>query len=60
VPRATWLGAASLIPFAWAGGLIGRRVGDRLGVDAATVLALIVLIATGLYTVAAAARAVLS
>jgi hypothetical protein len=60
VPRATWLGAASLIPFAWAGGLIGRRVGDRLGVEAATVLALIVLIATGLYTVAAAARAVLS
>ena len=60
VPRATWLGAASLIPFAWAGGLIGRRVGDRLGVDAATVLALIVLMVTGLYTVAAAARAVLS
>jgi uncharacterized membrane protein YfcA len=60
VPGATWLVAASLIPFAWAGGLIGRRVGDRLGVDAATVLALIVLIATGLYTVAAAARLALS
>jgi uncharacterized membrane protein YfcA len=60
VPRATWLGAASLIPFAWAGGLIGRRVGDRLGVEAATVLALIVLIATGLYTIAAAARVALS
>jgi uncharacterized protein len=60
VPRATWLGAASLIPFAWAGGLIGRRIGDRLGVEAATVLALIVLIATGLYTVAAAARVALS
>jgi uncharacterized membrane protein YfcA len=60
VPGATWLAAASLIPFAWAGGLIGRRVGDRLGVDAATVLALIVLIATGLYTVAAAARLALS
>ena len=39
---------------------VGRRVGDRLGVDAATVLALIVLMVTGLYTVAAAARAVLS
>jgi len=60
VPGATWLGAASLIPFAWAGGLIGRRVGDRLGVEAATVLALIVLIATGLYTVVAAARLALS
>jgi uncharacterized protein len=59
VPGAIWVGAASLIPFAWAGGLIGRRVGDRLGVAAATVLALIVLIATGLYTVVAAARAVL-
>src|SRR5947207_15325456 len=55
VPGATWLGAASLIPFVWAGGLIGRRVGDRLGVEAVTVLALIVLIATGLYTVVAAA-----
>ena len=57
VPRAIWLTAASLVPFAWAGGLIGRRVGDRLGVEAATVLALVVLTATGLYTVAAAARA---
>jgi uncharacterized membrane protein YfcA len=60
VPGATWLTAASLVPFVWVGGLIGRRVGDRLGVEAATVLALIVLIATGLYTVAAAARAALS
>jgi len=60
VPRATWLAAASLVPFAWAGGLIGRRVGDRLGVEAATVLALIVLIATGLYTVAAALHVALS
>ena len=60
VPGATWLAAASLMPFAWAGGLIGRRVGDRLGVEAATVLALVVLTATGLYTVAAALRLALS
>ena len=60
VPGATWLAAASLIPFAWAGGMIGRRVGDRLGVATATALALVVLIATGLYTVAAVARLGLS
>jgi uncharacterized protein len=60
VPSATWLNAASLIPFAWAGGIIGRRVGDRLGVATATALALVVLIATGLYTVAAVARLGLS
>jgi hypothetical protein len=60
VTRATWLAAASLIPFAWIGGLIGRRVGDQLGVEGATVLALIVLMATGLYTVAAALHVALS
>jgi len=60
VPRATWLTAASLVPFAWAGGLIGRRVGDRLGVETATALALVVLVATGLYTVAVAVRLVVS
>jgi uncharacterized membrane protein YfcA len=60
VPGTTWLAAAGLIPFAWAGGMIGRRVGDRLGVEAATALALVVLIATGLYTVAAVARLALS
>jgi uncharacterized membrane protein YfcA len=60
VPGATWLAAASLIPFAWAGGMIGRRVGDRLSVEAATALAIVVLTATGLYTVAAAVRLALS
>ena len=57
VPRATWLGAASLIPFAWAGGLIGRTVADRLGNEAAAGLAILVLALAGLYTLAAAARA---
>ncbi|HEY4472745.1 MAG TPA: sulfite exporter TauE/SafE family protein [Stellaceae bacterium] len=56
VPGAIWLTAASLVPFTWAGGLIGRRLGDRLGFKAATMLALVVLTATGLYTVAAAIR----
>jgi uncharacterized membrane protein YfcA len=57
VPRATWLGAASLVPFAWAGGLIGRTVADRLGNEAAAGLAILVLAIAGLYTLAAAARA---
>jgi uncharacterized membrane protein YfcA len=57
VPGPIWLTAATLAPFAAIGGIIGRRIGDRLGVEAATVLALVVLVATGLYTVAAAARA---
>jgi uncharacterized membrane protein YfcA len=60
VPGAIWLIAASLVPFVWVGGLIGRRLGDRLGVEAATVLALVVLVGTGLYTVAAAVRLALS
>jgi len=60
VPGSTWLMAGSLAPLAWAGGLIGRRLGDRLGLEAATVLALVVLIATGVYTVAAALRLALS
>ena len=57
VPRATWIGAASLVPFAWAGGLIGRTVADRLGNEAAAGLAILVLAVAGLYTLAAAARA---
>jgi len=60
VPGAIWLIAASLVPFVWVGGLIGRRLGDRLGAEAATVLALVVLVGTGLYTVAAAVRLALS
>ena len=56
VPRATWLGAASLVPLAWAGGLIGRALADRLANEAAVALAILVLAAAGLYTLAAAAR----
>jgi uncharacterized membrane protein YfcA len=56
VPRATWLGAASLMPLVWAGGLIGRALADRLGNEAAVGLAILVLAAAGLYTLAAAVR----
>jgi uncharacterized membrane protein YfcA len=60
VPRGVWFGAASLVPFVWVGGLIGRRVGDRMGASAAAALAIVVLAATGFYTVAVAARLALS
>jgi uncharacterized membrane protein YfcA len=59
VRRADWLIAASLIPFAWVGGLIGLRLGDRLGDSAATTLSILLLGVAGLYTLAAAARAAL-
>ncbi len=59
IPVSVWLIAASLVPFAWAGGLIGLRVGDRLNPAAAAALAIGVLGASGLYTLAAAARVLL-
>ena len=59
VRRADWLIAASLIPFAWVGGLIGLRLGDRLGDSAVTTLSILLLGVAGLYTLAAAARAAL-
>ena len=59
VPGRDWLIALSLLPFVWVGGRIGLRVGNRLGEGTAAVLALVVLGATGLYTLADAARAAL-
>lgn len=59
VPARDWLIALSLLPFVWVGGRIGLRVGDRMGEAAAVALALIVLGATGLYTLAMAAHAAL-
>lgn len=59
VPGGDWLIAASLIPFAWAGGLIGLKLGDRMGETAAAVLAILLLGVAGLYTLAAAAQAAL-
>ncbi len=60
VPLATWRVAAVLIPFAWLGGLLGRRLGDRLGAGTAVALAVSVLAAAGLYTVASAVGIALS
>lgn len=59
VDQVVWLTALSLLPLVWIGGRIGLRVGDKLGEAAAAALALAVLGATGLYTLAAAARAAL-
>lgn len=59
MPGRDWLIAASLLPLVWIGGRIGLRVGDRLGEAAAAVLALSVLGATGLYTLAVALLAAL-
>ena len=59
VPGADWLIAASLIPFAWVGGLIGLKLGDRMGETTAAVVAILLLGLAGLYTLAAAARSAL-
>ena len=55
IPNRTWLSAGILIPFAFLGGLAGRPLGDRLGADAFAILAIILLGAAGIYTLAAAA-----
>ena len=59
MPARDWPIAASLIPLAWAGGALGLRIGDRLAERRAAALAIVVLAAAGLYTLAAAARAAL-
>jgi uncharacterized membrane protein YfcA len=59
MPTHVWLTAASLVPFAWIGGILGLRIGDRLDPARAAVLAIGVLGASGFYTLAAAARAAL-
>ncbi|HEY1797223.1 MAG TPA: sulfite exporter TauE/SafE family protein [Stellaceae bacterium] len=59
MPAHVWLTAASLVPFAWVGGIVGLRVGDRLDPVRAAMLAIGVLGASGLYTLAAAARTAL-
>jgi uncharacterized membrane protein YfcA len=52
VPGPTWIAAGTLVPFAFAGGLAGRPIGDRLGAEGFTLLAIALLAAAGLYTVA--------
>lgn len=54
IPGPTWVAAGILAPFALLGGLVGRPIGDRLGSDGFTLLAIALLTAAGFYTVAAA------
>jgi uncharacterized membrane protein YfcA len=56
----TWLAAGILIPFALFGGLAGRPIGDRLGAEAFTVLAIALLAVAGAYTLGAALLAFVS
>jgi uncharacterized membrane protein YfcA len=55
IPTGTWLSARILIPFAFLGALAGRPLGDRVGADAFAILAILLLTAAGLCTLAAAA-----
>jgi uncharacterized protein len=55
VPAQSWLTAGILLPFAFVGGLVGRRLGDRLGAGAFAVLAIGLLTVAGLFAIAAAA-----
>lgn len=57
VPGQTWMTAGILLPFALAGGFVGRPLGDRLGADAFAVLAIALLGAAGFYTLVGAAFA---
>jgi len=57
IPAATWLAAGILIPFAFFGGLAGRPIGDRLGAEAFTLLAIALLALAGAYTLGDAALA---
>jgi uncharacterized protein len=54
VPGRDWVIAASLMPTTAIGALIGMRVANRLNENSATILAIAVLGAAGLYTLAAA------
>jgi uncharacterized membrane protein YfcA len=56
VPRATWAAAAGLVPFAWIGGLVGRRIARRIGHDGFARLAVALLAVAGLYTSGDAVR----
>jgi uncharacterized protein len=57
IPAPTWLAAGILIPFAFLGALAGRPIGDRLGAEAFTLLAIALLAVAGAYTFGAAALA---
>jgi len=54
IPGSTWIAAGTLVPFAFLGGFTGRPIGDRLGTESFTLLAIALLAVAGLYTVASA------
>lgn len=56
----TWIAAALLIPFTVLGGLLGKRLGDRLRPGAFALLAIVLLAGTGVYTLATTLASVLS
>jgi uncharacterized protein len=53
ISASTWIEAGVLIPFAALGAVAGRPLGGRLGVHAFAMLAIVLLAAAGLYTLAA-------
>lgn len=55
IPGQSWLAAGILLPFALFGGVVGRSLGDRLGPEGFARLAIGLLAAAGLFTLAAAA-----
>jgi uncharacterized protein len=54
IPARTGFAAAILLPFAFLGGLVGRRLGDRLGENVFALLAIGLLTTAGIYTFSAA------
>ena len=54
IPGPTWAVAGILAPFALLGGVAGRPIGDRLGSEGFSILAIGLLTLAGPYTLAAA------
>jgi uncharacterized protein len=55
IPEQTWMAAVTLLPCAFGGGAIGRRLGDRLNAQGFAMLSIALLAAAGVMTLAAAA-----
>jgi hypothetical protein len=56
ISSGTWIRAGVLIPFAALGAIAGRPLGDGLGVHAFAMLAIVLLAAAALYTLATSAE----
>ena len=50
VPLRAWIAVATLVPLAWVGGLAGHALAGRIGETTFLRLVLLLLLATGLYT----------